>query len=586
MSREELVLVAKGEVQADLVVTKGTLVDVNVGEFYKADVAIKGDRIAAVGDVEYTIGQDTEVVDAKAQYLCPGFIDTHIHVGGSQFSMTEFARAIIPKGTTVISTDFYEIGVVAGTKAIRFALDEMKQTPLKVIFSIPPHHYLGHGLFGNTNTINTEDMLEMLDWPECVGLSEWNIFLWDLPVKGIREITETAWKKNKIIGGHFGQIPLELANATASLGVYSEHEAATAEEALARIRAGVHIQVREGSAGRDLDQVIKAITNLHADPRHFSFCTDEQEADSIVGDGHIDRKIRMAIAAGVAPVTAVQMATLNAAEYFRMSDDLGSIAPGKLADIVLVDQLEQFHVTTVIANGKMIARDGCYVAELKAPVYPEYFFNTIKLQRPTTPMDFSVSAPSASAKALARVIGVNEGNLVTENRRMTLPIEKGQLLLDVKQDVIKIAVLDRYDASGRIGKAFVQGFGLKEGAVGSSFNPGQMNLMVAGTNDQDMSVVANRIAELGGGYAVAKGGKVIGELPMPLLGLFANESVDTVVDKIEKINRALREDLGIEFTGFHTALAFVCLAVSIPSLKVCDLGLVDVSTMEAVDICV
>jgi adenine deaminase len=293
----------------------------------------------------------------------------------------------------------------------------------------------------------------------------------------------------------------------------------------------------------------------------------------------------MAIANGIAPITAFQMASLNAAEYFRISDDHGSLSPGKIADVVFVDDLMEFNVTDVIAAGKLVAREGRYIGELSAQPYPEYFFNTIKLKRPPEPEDFVVAAPKdASDKALARVIGVNQGSLVTEERHLQLPVEGGHVLADPNQDIIKIAVLDRYEASGRIGKAFVQGFGIKAGAIGSSFNPGQMNLMVAGTNDKDMSLVGKRIADLGGGYVVAINGSVVGELPMPLLGLFANEPVEQVVDKLKAINRAIKEDLGTEFCGLHTAMAFVCLAVSIPTLKICDQGLADIRTMELVDL--
>ena len=584
MDRGELVRVAKGESPADSVVTNGKLVNVNSGEIYAADVAIKGGRVAAVGEAAYAIGPETEVVDAGGRYLCPGLIDGHIHVGGSQFSMTEFARAVIPHGTTAISTDFYEIGVVAGQKAIRFALDEVKATPLKVLFNIPPHHYLGHGQLGNTNTIGLEDVLEMLAWPECVGLAEWNVFLWDLPIEGVRRATEAAWRMGKLIGGHFGQIPANLANATSALGIYTEHEAVSASEAMERIRAGVHIQAREGSAGRDLKQVVKAITELGADPRHFAFSTDEQEADSIVLDGHVDHKVRSAIRCGVSPLVAVQMATLNVAEYFRVSDDMGSIAPGKIADIVLVDDLADFRVAEVIADGKLVARDGIYLGETRVPHYPDYFFNTIKLQKMTTAEDFAVRAPAGSeAQVAVRVIGVNQGSLVTEDRRLELPVRDGLVLADAGQNILKIAVLDRYEASGRIGKAFVQGFRIRAGAIGSSFNPGQMNLMVAGTNDRDMSLVANRIAELGGGYVVARDGKILGELPLPLLGLFADEPAEKVVERLGGINRAISNELGTDFPGLHTAVAFVCLAVSIPSLKICDRGLADIRKMELVD---
>jgi adenine deaminase len=584
--REDLVLVAKGDVSADLVVKNGTLVNVDTAEVYPAGVAIKGDRIAAVGNIDYTIGSDTQVVDAQGKYLCPGFIETHMHLDGSQLSVTEFARAVVPKGTTAISTDFYEIGVVAGTKAVRFAVDEMKRTPLKILFTVPLHHYLSHGPFGSTNTIGADDMYEMLDWPECVGLSEWNVNKWEIPDDLIKPITDAAREKKKLIAGHFGLMPPELVNATVALGIYSEHEASGAQEALEKARAGGHIQIREGSAGREFENVIKAVTELKADPRHFSFSTDEQEADSLVQDGHIDHKVRMAIAAGVPPITAVQMASLNAAEYFGVAGDMGSVAPGKIADIVLVDDLTDFKVTTVIADGKVVGQDGRYVGDLKAPSYPDYFLNTVKLNRATTPEDFAIAAPGTSGKVKARVIGVVRGSLVTESRGLELPTENGKLVADTAQDVIKVAVLDRHGASGRMGKGFVQGLGIKDGAVGSTFNPELMNVMVAGTNDRDMSLVANRIAELQGGYVVAQGGEIVGELALPLLGLFANEPVEDVVTKLDGINEALGDKLGTDFPGLLTALAFICLPVAIPSLKICEMGLVDVTRMEVVDVCV
>jgi adenine deaminase len=330
--------------------------------------------------------------------------------------------------------------------------------------------------------------------------------------------------------------------------------------------------------------VLKAITEHKADPRHFCFSTDEQEADSLMLDGHVDHKIRAAVHHGIDPLTAIRMGTINAAEYFRMGDDLGSIAPGKVADIVLVDDLAEFTVTTVIADGRVIARDGRYVAELRAPAYPDYFFNTVRLARATMPEDFAVFSPDRSAAEVkVRVIGVVEGSLVTEDRSLELRVRNGLVQPDPTHDVIKIAVIDRHEASGRIGKAFVQGFGVKAGAIGSSFNPGQMNLMVAGTNDEDMSLVANRIAELGGGYVVARDGRILGELPLPLLGLFADERAETVLERLRGIGEAIRSKLGTRFPGLHTAMAFVCLAVSIPSLKVCDRGLADVRAMEIID---
>jgi adenine deaminase len=584
MDRRELVDVATGMVPADLVIQDGRLVNVISGEIYPAGVAIKGDRIAAVGDVAYTVGPNTQIIDAGGRWLCPGLIDGHIHVGGSQFSMTEFARVVVPHGTTVISTDFYEIGVVAGIEAMRFSLEELQASPVKVLFNVPPHHFLGHGPLGNTDAVSAEDVLTLLGWPECTGLAEWNTFVAAAPVPGVREVTEAAWTGKKLLGGHFGRVTARIANATAALGIYSEHEAMTAEEALELARLGVHIQMREGSAGQDLRRVARAVTEWNADARHFSFSTDEQEADSLALDGHVDHKIRMAVSCGVRPMTAIQMATINAAEYFRVGDDLGSIGPGKVADVVLVDDLSEFRVSAVIADGRLVASEGLYVGELVAPRYPAYFFDTIRLPRSTTPEDFAVEAPVGCGETVAvRVIGVTEGSLVTEERVLLLPVRDGLVLPDPGQDVMKIAVLDRHGSSGRVGKAFVQGFGVKAGALGSSFNPGQMNLMVAGMDDGDLSLVANRIADLGGGYVLARSGHIVGELPLPLLGLFSDEPAETVLERLQRINLAIRGDLGSDFAGLHTAVAFVCLAVSIPTLKICDKGLADIRTMELID---
>jgi adenine deaminase len=280
------------------------------------------------------------------------------------------------------------------------------------------------------------------------------------------------------------------------------------------------------------------------------------------------------------------MASLNAAEYFGVAGDLGSIAPGKIADIVMVNDLTEFKVNTVIANGKVVGQNGHYVGDLRPPKYPDYFFNTIKLHHATTQDDFVISSPKKSGTVKTRVIGVVRGSLVTEHRLLSLHAEGARLAADVDQDIIKVAVLDRHEASGRIGKGFVQGLGIKSGAVGSTFNPELMNVVVAGTNDRDMSLVTNRIVELEGGYVVAHNGQVVGELPLPLLGLFANQPVEQVVNKLGIINRALVDLLGSNFPGLLTALAFICLPVAIPSLKICEQGLVDVTRMEVVDICV
>jgi adenine deaminase len=585
--RRVLADVALGRVPADLVVRGGRVVEVHTGAIVPADVAIKGARIAAVGSVDHTVGAETEIYDADGAYLAPGFIDCHLHVGGSQLGMTELARLLISHGTAAISTCFYEAGTIGGFEAIRFFVEEARATPLKVLVSPFLGCYLGLGSCGNPGRFAAEDLTRLLAFPECVEIREWNANFESVPVPGVREFVDEARASGKVIAGHLEGLTGPVLQASVALGASSDHEIATAEEAVEKARLGVRVQLRQGSAARDLENVLPALTRNGIASRCFMFATDEEEAHRLDALGHVDLKLRLTVAAGVEPVVAVQIATLNAAEYLRVSDDLGSIAPGRLAHVNVLDELREFAVRDVIADGRVVVRDGRFVVPLPQPAYPASFRDTIRLRAGIGPADFAI-AVEASGEARLRVIGLTEGSLLTEERVVTVPVDQGMVAADPGRDLAKICVFDRHDSSERVGRGLVQGLGLASGAFAASFNPGLMNVMAVGVNDLDLSVCVNRVAKLGGGAVAAVDGKVVAEVALPLLGIVSDRPAEEVVEQMRAFDCALREQLGCAFDGVLTGVGFTMCAIAIPSLKICDAGLALITreTQELVDLVV
>ncbi|MCL6451299.1 MAG: amidohydrolase family protein [Acetobacteraceae bacterium] len=583
MKRRELIDVALGKEPADLVVRGGRLVDVHTAEIYPGGVAVKGDRICAVGQVDYAIGPKTEVLDAGGRHITPGLIETHQHVAGSHLSMTEFVKAVMPHGTTAIATDFYEIAVVSGVRGVRFCLDELKRTPLKVLFVIPMPALYQNDPFGHTGSLGLDDMKAMLQWPDCYGLNE--AFAprvldkdpWMLELLGL------TWDMGKVVVGHASEFRGERLQAwLAAVGDTNDHECVSAEEALEKARLGIRILLREGSAAADVVRVSRAITELKADPRRFAFCTDEEDPRRLVRVGHLDHKIRLAVDAGVDPVVAVQMATINAAECYRVDRELGSLAPGKVADLLLVEDLKGFKVSHVVANGRVVARDGRFVADLQPPSYPDFMYRTVRLARPVRPEDFRIAAPPGAAQARVRVIEAREGDLITSEGQAVLKAEGGWLEADTGQDVLKIAVFERHHATGKVGRGFIRGFGLKRGAIASTFNPHNEDLVVLGVTDREMALAANRTAELGGGFVVVEGDTVLAEFDLPQFGLLCPDPLDRAVAKLDAVYEAAK-GLGCGLRGPFTSLGFMCLPVIIGNLKMCCEGLVNVWESRLVD---
>jgi adenine deaminase len=572
--RRTLAAVALGHQPADLIVKGGRLVEVHTGTIIEADIAIKGTRIAAVGDVAGLAGDGSRVHDVSGAFLTPGFIDCHIHAGESQLGMTELARVLLSRGTVAISTCFYEAGTIAGYAGIEHFLNEAKETPLKVFLSPFISCYRGLGPWGNPQRFTGDDLVRLLERPECIEIREWNVNAERGADDYVDRFIDRAREDRKLIGGHLEGLEGAALQASVALGVSSDHETLTAAEAIGKARLGVRIQIRQGSYGWDLDAVIPAVTQLGADPRLFMFCTDGVEARELAARGHIDYVVRRAIAAGVLPVTAVQMATLNAAEYFRVTDDFGSLAPGRYAHVNVIRDLQAFEVTDVIADGQVVVRDGEWVANLRRPSYPTSFRETMRVGRALDANDFSIRAPRMVAPFRTRVIQVHEGTVRTDEVIDELSSDDGHIHAAGERDLAKICVIDRHNASGRIGRGFVRGLGIRRGAIATSMSPALMNLMVVGVDDGDMALCANRVQAMAGGIVAAVDGVIAAEVPLPILGIASDRTASEVFEEVRRFEEVRERELGSRFSGFLTTAGFTMMTVTLPGLRISDQGLV------------
>jgi adenine deaminase len=581
-----LASVALGQRPADLVVKNGRLVNVFTGEIYESDVAIGGERIAAIGEVNQSVGRDTTVVDAAGLYLLPGYIDHHCHVHESQLTITEFASAVVPRGTTGVATDHYGEMSVGGKLAVRESLNAAAKLPLKVLFILGGPGYYQNYPFGHSGVPTLDDMLEMLEWDECIGMNEAFAARVVDDEEKIVSLVDAVISSGKWVCSHGAEMEGARANAwMAYLGATDDHESVTAEDALLRARLGIYVSVREGAGCYNLDQVIRAITEHRVDHRRFCFNTDVPSTVAIVEDGHIDHLMRRAIGAGVSPVAAIQMATLNAAECLGVDRHQGSVSPGKIADVVLVDDLRSLRARTVIADGRIVALEGELVEPFEPTVFSEYAYGTVKVPRPITPEDLRIDASGRSGIVTIRVIEASGDTVTTHESHQDVDVSSGEIVADVARDLLKIAAIERVTGSRMIGLGMIRGFKLRAGAFATTFNAQQENIVVVGTNDTDMARAANVLAETGGGFVCVVDGETKGLLELPLFGLLSERPYREVAEGIEAVNAAVRE-LGCDMPSPFPTLGFVGMPVDIGFLKICPEGLVDVWKREVVPILV
>ncbi|MEM4189835.1 MAG: adenine deaminase [Candidatus Caldarchaeum sp.] len=583
---KNLVRTALGLEKADLVVKGGNVVNVHTRELLEnVDVVVKLGRIALVGDSSPCIGPDTVVYDAEGKYVVPGLLDPHVHIESSMISVTEFARIVLPHGTTAVFIDPHEIGNVFGLDGVKLMIEESRNLPLKVFITYPSCVPAAPGFETAGAVIGPGDVAEAMKLDEVIALGEMmnfpGVLASDENVHA--EIAETL-KAGKLVEGHdSGLLGRELA-AYAAAGITSTHESVTKRQTLERLRNGMYVYLREGSAWLDVKETIKAYTETGIDPRHICLCTDDKEPASILRDGHVDHSLRRAVEEGVDPLTAIQMCTLNPAERYRLSYELGSIAPARLADILVVSDLTKFRVEAVFANGELVAENGKMVKELPEFNYPERFMKSVKLPRQLTPEDFKIHDSREGEEVRVRVIQAIEGSVITKHRIERLEVKGGNILSDPDRSILKTAVVERHGKTGGMGIGFTKGFGFRKGAVSSTVAHDSHNLLVLGYDEKDMALAANENARINGGIVTVADGKVLAKVELPLAGLMSTEPAVSVAEKLNRTYNVWRR-LGCEWVSPFMTISLLSLSV-IPELRITDKGLLDTVTFQFVDIVV
>lgn len=579
--------VAMGREPADLVIRDGIWVCVQSGEFVpNTDIAIIGDRIAFVGnDASHTIGKGTRVIDAQGKYLVPGLLDGHMHVESGMVTVTEFVRAVAPRGTTGMFIDPHEIANVFGLRGIRLMVDEAAIQPVHVWVQVPSCVPSAPGLETPGASIEPEDVIEAMSWDGIIGLGEMmnfpGVYFSDDKVHAEMAATIAA---GKTIGGHYASPDLGLPfHGYAVGGPEDDHEGTRLEDAVARVRQGMKPMLRYGSGWHDVAAQVPAIIEMGIDSRHFILCTDDSHVETLVEDGHMDRAVRHAIAEGLESMKAIQMATLNTAEHFGVSRDVGQIAPGRYADILIVEDLPNFQVEKVFAKGVLIAHNGALQIDLPSFDYPVWVTNSVHFSRTITARDFDISYATDQPTAIANVIGIIENQAPTKHLKIEVPVVDGQVPILPDEDILKIAVIDRHHGTTGVVTGLVQGFGLTEKcAIGTTVAHDSHHMIVVGTDEEQMAIAANQLNRLGGGQVVVKDHQVIGQVELPIAGLMSAEKAEIVAEKAGSILQGFRE-CGCYLNNPNMQLSLIALVV-IPELRISDLGLVDVNHFEFIPV--
>jgi len=595
MGREEissrtrtLVDVAMGRKKADLVIKNGQWVCVQSGEILPGtDIAVVGDRIAYVGeDASHTIGDKTKVVDANGKYMVPGLLDAHMHVESGMVTITEFVRAVAPRGTTGMFIDPHEIANVFGLKGVRLMAEEAEDQPIHVWVQIPSCVPSAPGLETPGSSIGPDDVAEAMEWDRIIVLGEMMNFpgVYSSDEKMHDEMAATR-AAGRVIGGHYAAPDLGIPfHGYVAGGPEDDHEGTRKEDAVARVRQGMKAMLRYGSGWLDVEAQVTAITEDKLDPRHFILCTDDSHSETLVNDGHMDRVLRHTIGLGVDPMTALQMATINTAEHFGVDKDMGQIAPGRYADFLLVSDLNDFRPEKVFAKGKLLAESGEWQFDLSEYEYPDWATRSVNMKRPLVADDFKlVVNQEISSPATAHVIGVVEGQAPTQHLKMPVDVQDGEVKIDLEKDLLKIALVERHQATGGVVIGLVSGFGLQgKCAIGSTVAHDSHHMIVVGTDEEQMAIAANHLSEIKGGQVVVKDGKVIGQVALPIAGLMSNKRADLVAGEAATVLEGFQA-CGCSIMNPNMQMSLLALVV-IPALRISDLGLVDVEKFEFVPV--
>ncbi|MDQ2690722.1 MAG: adenine deaminase [Chloroflexota bacterium] len=582
-----LVDVAMGRVPADLVIQNGRWVSVQSGEVLPGtDIAIKDGHIAYVGeDASHAIGKRTSVIDARDRYLVPGLLDGHMHVESGMVTVTEFVRAVGVRGTTGMFIDPHEIANVFGLKGVKLMLDEARKQPIHVWVQMPSCVPSAPGLETPGARIGPREVAKAMKWEGIIGLGEMmnfpGVFMGDGAMLEEMSITHAS---RKTIGGHYASPDLGLPfHGYVAGGAEDDHEGTMLEDAVERVRQGMKAMLRYGSSWHDVASQVGAVTRLGMDSRRFILVTDDSHAQTIAEDGHMDRVLRHAIQQGLDPVTAIQMMTINTAEHFGVSREMGMIAPGRWADVVLVKDLSDFRADLVIAKGKIISENGKWKVSLPKFKYPSWATKSVKLKRRLKADDFRLQVKGERSQVKANVIGIIENQAPTKHLTFDIQPVGGEIKADMERDIAKIALVERHKGTGGITLGLVSGFRFdSKCAVASTVAHDSHHMIVVGTDEKSMALAANTLARKGGGQVVVKDGKVIGLVELKIGGLMSNQKADVVAEKAGTILEGFRA-CGCTLNNPNMQLSLLALVV-IPELRISDKGLVDVTRFNFVPV--
>jgi adenine deaminase len=586
-SAARLISVAAGRSFADTVVRNGQWVNVHSGEVIGGtDVAIAEGRFAYCGpDASAMIGPETQVIEAGGRYLVPGLCDAHMHVESGMLTVSEFVRAVIPHGTTSMFIDPHEIANVLGLDGVRLMHDEAMVQPINVYVQMPSCAPSAPGLETTGHELGPDDVAEAMAWPGIIGLGE----MMNFPgvaagdAKMLAEIAVTQ-EAGKTVGGHYASPDLGAPfHAYVAGGPADDHEGTREEDAIARVRQGMRAMLRLGSAWYDVEKQITVVTEKGIDPSNFILCTDDSHSGTLVRDGHMNRVVRHAIDCGARPMVAIQMATINTARHFGLERELGSITPGRRADLIISSDLETLPIDMVVARGQVVAEHGVLQAARPAFDYPASARDTVRLGKKLVSVDFDIHAPRGSETVRANVIGIVENQAPTKALTADMPVSNGMVRGDPDRDICQIALVERHRGTGGVVNGFVSGFGYRGAcAIASTVAHDSHHMIVVGTSKENMADAANRLAEVGGGIVVFKDGKELALVELPIAGLMSDEPAEAVAAKADRMVAAM-EACGCRLNNAYMQHSLLALVV-IPELRISDLGIIDVRRFERIDL--
>lgn len=576
-SIREIIEAGLGKVSCDLRLENIRLVNVFSSEVYPSVIHIKDGRIVSVDpDVRLP---SRRVVDGQGCYALPGLIDTHVHFESTMLAPEAVAEVIVPHGTTTMCVDLMEIANVAGVAGLKALLQSRHRLPYRILIEVSSRVPTAPGLETTGAVLGAAEVMEIMAWEESVSLGELDpskiLFPKD---EYLHKIADTLARR-KIVNGHaIGRLGQEL-NVYASAGISDDHECVEVEELLARLRVGIKVLVREGSTERNLDRLLSGVLERGLPFDNLMFCTDDKHATEIREEGHINYNVNRAMALGVPPMEALKMATLHAARHFRLEDELGSLTPGRLADIILSRELTDIRPEVVYFEGREVARQGRLLEPCPVGPYPDWMKKTFMRETPVTAASFAApSRSTAGVNSRVRVIGLIPEQIINTCEEAELAVRNGETGPEIaaapERDILKLAVVERYGKNGNVGVGFVRGFGLKAGALAYSMSHDHHNIVCVGVDEADMAVAVNRIFAMQGGLTVARAGRIEAEMRLPLGGLMSEGDAESVMAELDVMNAAAAA-LGCPLPAPFMTLSFISLP-TVPELGLTDMGLVDV----------